>query len=69
MKGYDLIGRYEYRLPKEIGKIIKKTIPGNRHKILQGVKTQARKYKDKKKWTIVTENKSEHTFSLYVKKD
>ena len=68
MKGYDFIGRYKYEVPKKTG-ILKKTIPGNRFKILQGVKKEARKYKDKKKWTIVTENKSEHTFSLYVKKD
>lgn len=69
MKGYDLIGRYEYKIPKKVGKIIKKTIPGNRTKILQSVKKEARKFKDKKRWTLVTENKSEHTLSLYVKKD
>ena len=69
MKGYNLIGRYEYKLPKETGILKIKIIPGNRYKVLQNVKTKARRLKDKKKWTVLTENKSEHYFSLYVKKD
>ena len=59
MKGYNLIGRYEYnKLPKE-----------NRAKILRNVQAKARSLRNKKKWVVITENKSEHYFSLYVKKD
>lgn len=69
MKGYDLVGRYEYKLPKKVGKILKKTISGNRSKILKGVQTKARNLRNKKKWIIITENKSKHYFSLYVLKE
>jgi len=69
MKGYDLVGRYEYKLPKKVGKIIKKTIPGDRTKILRGIETKARSLRNKNKWVVITENKSKHYFSLYVLKD
>lgn len=75
MKGYDLAGRYEYDVPKRVKvpgiyKSIKKFVPGNRSKILKQVRKHAQHIRDKqKKWVITTENKKDHTFSIYVKMD
>ena len=73
MKGYDLAGRYQYDVPKRVKvphRIKKIFVIGNRTKILKQLQKHAKYIRDKqKKWVIVTENKKEHIFSLYVKKD